>query len=61
MFDRKQNFISEDRKVKLFSDVDSQVPEKLKKLFSFIEEIIETDEKTLMSVYEKIEKKWRTN
>ena len=56
MFGRKQNFISEDRKVKLISDVDPLVPEKLKKLFSFIEEVIETDEKTLLSVYEKIEK-----
>ena len=56
MFDGEQNFISEDRKVKLISDVDPLVPEKLKKLFSFIEEVIETDEKTLLSVYEKIEK-----
>ena len=58
MYSKKQEqaFISEDRKVKLISDVDSFVPEKLKKLISLIEEIIETDENTLLSVYEKIEK-----
>ena len=52
----KPVFLSEDRKVKLISDVDSLVPEKLKNLFFFVEEVVETDEKTLFSVYEKIEK-----
>ena len=54
-FGKKQAFISEDRKVKLISDVDSLVPEKLKKLFFLIEEIIETDENSLLSVCKKIE------
>ena len=54
-FGKKQAFISEDRKVKLISDVDSQVPSKLKKLLSLVEEVIETDENTLLSVYRKIE------
>ena len=51
----KKIHIKEDRKVMLISDVDALIPEKLKKLFSFVEEIIETDEKTLMNVYERIE------
>ena len=49
------DYISSERKVNLISDVDSLVPVKLKKLFSFIEEVIETNEKTLLSVYRKIE------
>ena len=52
----KEKFISEERKVKFISDVDSQVPEKLKKLFCFIEEVIGTDKKTILKVYEKIKK-----
>ena len=50
-----ESFIGEDRKVKLISDVDSLVPMKLKKLFSLIEESIETNKETLLSVYAKIE------
>ena len=52
---RKAVFIKEDRKLKLISEVDSQIPSKLKKQLSLIDEIVETDEKTLIQVYQKIE------
>ena len=55
MFYRRKKFISEDRKMKLISDVDSLVPIKLKNLLSLIDKIVETDEKTLLLVYRKIE------
>ena len=60
-FGKKQAFISEDRKVKLISDVDSQVPSKLKKLLSLIEEVIETDEKNTFVSLQKDRRKRRTD
>lgn len=57
---KKEAPIPEDRKVKFISEVDSLVPAKLNKLFSLIEEVIETDEKTLFSVFEKIEESGET-
>lgn len=53
--------ISEDRKVMLISDVDSHIPEKLKKLFSLIDEVIETNKETLPSVSQKNRTKRRIN
>ena len=47
---KSEKFISEDRKVMLISDVDTLVSDKLEKLFSFIEEIIETNKETCSSV-----------
>ena len=52
-----KGLISEDRKVTLFSDVDFLVPDELRKMFSLIDEIIETNKETLSSVYEKIEER----
>lgn len=49
-------FIKEDRKVKLISDVDSIVPEKLKKKIFLIDEIIETNEKTFCPFMKKLKK-----
>ena len=48
-------FIRENRKVKLLRDVDSLVPDELKKLLSLIDEIIETNNETLETILKKIE------
>ena len=51
-----ESFISQNRKVKLISDVDSLVPDKLKELIFLMEEIIETNKETISLVFKKIEK-----
>ena len=55
IFLTNKSFISEDRGVKLISDVDHLVTDELRKQFSLIDKIIETNKETFSSVYEKIE------
>ena len=52
---KEEDFISEDRNVMLISEVDSIVPVQLKEQIHLIDEIIETDEKTLPSVIKIID------
>ena len=52
---KDDSFISEDRKVMQISDVDSFLPDNLKKLFSLVDEIIEINKETISLVYKKIE------
>ena len=46
-------FLSKTRKVALIGDVDSLVPNDIKKPFSLIDEIVETNKETLSSVFKK--------
>ena len=55
IYSQSKNLIAEDRKVNLIRDVDSLFPERIRKLFLLIDEIIETNKELLSSVHEKIE------
>ena len=61
MFYKKQTFISNDRKVKLISDVDTLVPEKLKNQLAYIEEIIKKKKKNTFICLRQNRKKRRIN
>ena len=53
---RQKQYIKDDRKIKFIGDVEQHITEKQKKLFSLVEEIIETNEDNVIAMYKKIEK-----